>query len=235
MRIAYCFSGHLRRFWDNRSLQEQVIGRAPGDLFVHTWNTLNSGGVSWHGDTNLAAIPVDAEKLHTLQEQFGPFAKIVVDPPPQLPGHLMPTVQSRCSFWRANSFKCDREKELGIRYDVVVNLRFDLMVHEPFAFPKAIEPGVLYCLNNRNCVDHRLCCDILNFGSSRTMDLVSEIFQAMCAGRVTAPTAFSGERFLTTWCAQQHIPFRYWPACCSLLRPNGSLLTIPRAADIDVR
>jgi len=223
MKIAYCFSGYLRRFWDNSSLQTNIIRRAPGDLFVHTWDTLNYAGPTWHGDVGLASTRIDARILQKLAEQYGPFAKLVVERAPEFPAHLMPTIQGRYSCWRANQFKCEHEMQQGFCYDIVVNLRFDLVVHEPFDFPKAIERGALYCLENNNCIAQGLCCDILNFGCSRTMDIVNELYEAI----VTQATALSGERFLTQWCAQRQIPFRAVATRCSLLRSNGSLMAIP--------
>jgi hypothetical protein len=115
MRVAYCFSGYLRRFWDNPTLLEHVLRRAPGDLFVHTWDTLNYAGSTWHGDNGLALVPVDAEVLDVLSGQYGTFARLVLEHPPAFPAPLMPVIQARYSCWRSNRLKAEREQELGAR------------------------------------------------------------------------------------------------------------------------
>jgi hypothetical protein len=228
MRVAYCFSGYLRRFWDNPTLLEHVLRRAPGDLFVHTWDTLNYAGSTWHGDSGLALVPVDADVVEMLTGQYGTFARLVVEHPPAFPAALMPVIQARYSCWRSNRLKAEREQELGARYDLVLNLRFDLVVHDPFDFPETIGSGVMHCLANRNCVMQGLCCDILNFGSSPTMDAVVAIYEAMTSGKVPVEAdANSGERYLTKWCTQRGIPFRYVAARCSLQRTDASLLELP--------
>jgi hypothetical protein len=86
----------------------------------------------------------------------------------------------------------------------------------------------MHCLANRNCVTQSLFCDILNFGSSQTMDAVVAIYEAMSTGMVAVEAdANSGERYLTKWCTQQGIPFRYAAARCSLQRTDASLLELP--------
>jgi len=173
---------------------------------------------------------IDSGTLQKLAEQYGPLAKLVVEPAPEFPAHLMPTIQGRYSCWRANQFKCERERQQGFCYDIVLNLRFDLVVHKPFDFPEVIERDVLYCLENGNCIAQGLCCDILNFGCSRTMDVVNGLYEGMSDGRVTQANALSGESFLTQWCTQRQVPFRAVAAHCSILRSDGSLMAIPGLA-----
>jgi hypothetical protein len=226
MKIAYCFSGYLRRFWTNPTLVENVIKRAPGDLFVHTWNTLNYGGATWHGDTGLSNMAVDDVVLSFLRQQYGTPARLVVEAPPAFPPELMPVIQARYSVWRANALKAEVERERGFTYDLVVNLRFDLLVHEPFTLPtKGLD--TLRCLANANCVSQGLCCDILDFGSSPVMDVVADLYGAIRDGIVTEPNTSSGERFLTKWCAMNALPFTYVSVRSSILRSDGSLLDIP--------
>ena len=227
MRIAYCFSGYLRRFWDNPTLLEHIINRAPGDLFVHTWATLNYAGPTWHGDSGLSTFPVDDCVIEKLQRQYGKPLQLEVEHPPQFPEHLMPVAQARYSSMKANDMKSIQERKAGAKYDVTLNLRFDLTLHEPFSFPDLIESDVLYCLANQNCVSQKLCCDILNFGSSQTMDKINSIFNGLMAGKVTETSGSYGERLLTKWCEFNRIPFRYIAVRSSILRSDGSLLEIP--------
>ena len=226
MKIAYCFSGYMRRFWTNPTLVQNVIGRAPGDLFIHTWNTLNYGGATWHGDTGLSNMAVDDVVLSFLRQQYGPATRLMVEAPPAFPPELMPVIQARYSTWRANALKTEVERERRFTYDLVVNLRFDLLVHEPFTFPRA-NLDRLHGLSNANCVSQGLCCDILNFGSSRVMDVVAELYTAIRDGVVMEPNANSGERFLTKWCAANNVPFTYTTVRSSIVRTDGSLLEIP--------
>jgi len=226
MKIAYCFSGYLRRFWTNPTLVQHVIGRAPGDLFIHTWNTLNYAGATWHGDTGLSNMAVDDVVLSFLRQQYGKATRLVVEAPPAFAPELMPVIQARYSAWRANGLKSEVERERRFTYDLVVNLRFDLLVHEPFTLPrKGLDR--LHCLGNANCVSQALCCDILNFGSSSVMDVVADLYGAIRDGDVIEANTNSGERFLTRWCAVNGVPFTYVSVPSSILRSDNSRLEIP--------
>ena len=230
MKIAYCFSGYMRRFWDNPTIMAHIIGPTPGDLFVHTWDALNFNGATWHGDQGLSDIAVDANLVALLHNRFGTPAGLAVEKPPQFPPHLMPAIQARYSCWRANELKSKFERKHRFRYDLVVNMRFDLYLHEPVRFSERIDAGELYGLGHTNCVKQRLCSDILNVGSSAVMDVVNELYAAIRDGVVSEANTLGGERLLTKWCALQGIPFRYLQARCSLMRTNGVLQELPLQA-----
>jgi hypothetical protein len=51
----------------------------------------------------------------------------------------MPAIQARYGCGQANGLKVEREQELRSRYEIVVSLRFDLVVHKAVEFPQTMD------------------------------------------------------------------------------------------------
>ncbi len=42
MKVAYCLSGFLRCYQENKFI-ENMVAKVPGDVFIHTWDELTPG------------------------------------------------------------------------------------------------------------------------------------------------------------------------------------------------
>jgi hypothetical protein len=109
MKIAYIFHGHSRTWKDcYQNFFDNVYSVAPGDIFIHTWSTVNSLiGSHWNGWKDLEGDRLEISKqipdLTGIVQSYNPKMLIVED-------HPVVDV-SWCSF--AND---ETKAQYGIRY-----------------------------------------------------------------------------------------------------------------------
>lgn len=163
MKIAICFSGHLRKFFDGPEVQtfKQNIDllKSQGhtvDLFFSIWDTYNTKTNCHGGEEN----PIDSSVLSQLditileiqnyasmKEQFKlrnfhPTIEPEIDGIISADGILHNTPMFY-KIYRANLLKTLHETKHNFTYDVVVRYRANISLIDPLNF-FGIESGYLY-------------------------------------------------------------------------------------------
>jgi len=149
MKIAFCYSAHLRHYrraYNSilNSIYEPFSKIGEIDSFIHTWDTLGPS-FSWrvyHNNTEgLDQIKTDENDVISLYKP----KKIVVENyqeaipklllknythkeptnPALFKDGILSTLVTFYKIWQANELKKDYEKENNFKYDIVVRLRPD--------------------------------------------------------------------------------------------------------------
>lgn len=175
MKIAYVFPGHLRTFRSNGSLRQYLLNIYPGDMFVHTYSRRNVDVETWHRDGAGKDDAVTDDDIEWLDYTYPEIVAISVDPKPGGYCYAPPGCEKigpRKAFEQAHELRNAYEKLTGITYDVVFQLRFDLVFHEPFVMPETIDPNTLYGGLNLNMEEKGLDGDVWSYGHPNVMNKV---------------------------------------------------------------
>ena len=162
-KIAICFSGHLRQFFDGPELEcfKQNIDllKSQGhtvDLFFSIWNTYNTKTNSHGGEetpiddsifSQLDITLLEIQNYSTLKEMFKlrnfhPTIEPEIDAVISSDGVLHNTPMFY-KIHRANLLKTLHETKHNFKYDVVVRYRANIHLTDAFNFYD-VEPGYLY-------------------------------------------------------------------------------------------
>lgn len=142
MRVAFQIFGHLRTFARCApSLRQHLIDRHPGsDVFLHTWDRLDSETVSHHAPV-CAPLPVDEAIVAALHEAYQPKRLLVERQEPREMGELSFTNGKRIaisgiaymfySMQQANRLREAYAADTGTKYDLAVAVRPDIELFRP--------------------------------------------------------------------------------------------------------
>lgn len=138
MKIAVLMYGHMRTFkccFNN--LNKHLLSRIDADLFIHSWNTLESITPSWHTSHICHNRSVNENEINLLYRPK--FLRI--DRQPIAPKNINVVVDGvnlfgfRCmyySLYAANRLRKKYEFEKGFKYDVVIKIRPDILLKSNF-------------------------------------------------------------------------------------------------------
>jgi len=213
MRIAFCFSAHMRKYKnyfndyiDNVYYPLSKLGEI--DVFIHTWDTLGPKH-SWHtfstGTEGLDLIKTDPIEIASFYNPKTLFIENYEKTKPILylknythkkPGTpalyqegICSTTVSYYKIWACNELKKDAERREGFKYDIVVRLRPD-MRYTKFRIDRMDFKNV-YVQYHRDGVTF----DQFAIGGSAAMDVYSNCFARI--GRIYQDDFdFGGERTL---------------------------------------
>lgn len=142
VRIAFQLFGHLRTFARCApSLRQHLIDRYPdSDVFVHTWDRLDSETVSHHAPV-CEPLPVSAPVIDDVHALYRPRRLQVERQDPREMGELSFTNGNRvaisgiaymfASMQRADRLRHAYSVETGTSYDLVVAVRPDIELFRP--------------------------------------------------------------------------------------------------------
>jgi len=138
MKIAVLMYGHMRTFKSCfNNLDKYLLSRIDADLFIHSWNTIESITPSWHTSHIRHNRSVNENEIDLL---YGPRC-IRIDRQPCAPKNINKVVDGvnlfgfRCmyySLYAANKLRKKYEAEKGIKYDVVIKMRPDIYLKTNF-------------------------------------------------------------------------------------------------------
>jgi hypothetical protein len=129
MKIALCYSGQIRTGRKCIENQARFLGEhAKADTFLHTW-THNSNR-KFPGIRGITRVP--QEQIDSYVQELAPLVSLVEDPIERgiYAAHAAywPPAQSLFYSWRESiRIMHEYEERMGIKYDVVVKLRPDII------------------------------------------------------------------------------------------------------------
>lgn len=229
MKIAICFTGHLRTAVRNDTLIRHLIEpntgpNGPPDIFIHTYRTLNAPTPNWHGDTHgkdLDAAPDLAWVLATFPNVRG------VEMDTANGGHeyapteaLAKACPARWSASRAIAMMTNYETE---PYDVVLIARFDLWLGADLVLPTPA-PMTLYGSHFKH---DKADGDVFGYSAPNVMRAIGgDPFPGM-AQEIAAGAGFEGEQITTAIRKSLGYEYRVHPVRHGLLRSHGVFLVVP--------
>jgi hypothetical protein len=194
MRIAYLFHGHSRTWREcYQSFFDNVYSVAPGDIFIHTWDRVNSKyGSWWNGTYNNflknehAEISSKTINVDDLIKTYNPKHIIVeTDPGVEFAFSKYPQLQSTgyppAHVGVYNMFKSQHDVyQLTIpygSYDRYFSCRFDLCFHNKLDYTELEDTTNL--MISPNSGPHNVILDFFAFGTQDIMSIRSNFHSHM--------------------------------------------------------
>lgn len=180
MKIAYIFHGHART-WEQcyTSFFDNIFSDNPGDVFIHTWDTLNTNLSShWSNykqltqeDLNVSNKKLDAEKLY---EIFKP-KKLIVEKHQNVlfDGIEMASTKLKAMHGVKNmlysSKKCFNEAKKD-NYDLYFSLRLDILWQSKINLQN-LNLDTLWCPVLEWPGEKRMAWDVFMIASKKNMKI----------------------------------------------------------------
>lgn len=131
-RLTIELYGHLRTYQNTyQSLFEHIVlpNQKDGyevDIFIHTWDKLETDEKTWHDENSLiAGIKVDDKIKNDIMDKYNPkILKIET---------LKEKHGARLSIDAVNNLREKYEKEHNIKYNKIITTRGDILFYKPFA------------------------------------------------------------------------------------------------------
>lgn len=191
MKVAICISGHLRNIVTTfPSVRKNILDKIEGeyDIFLSTWNEYgfwtidDNKGVSNHNMKldnpeqfkdfipNLRSYEIEnlKDKADTFHEKADTILKKNQNNIRW--GRKQNIVGMYYKIWRCNELCKKYSEENNIDYDIVLRIRPDLYINN-YPLESVCKNDILYTHSNDN-----LLSDLIFYGSSDTMDKISNIY-----------------------------------------------------------
>jgi hypothetical protein len=190
MKIAYLFHGHSRTWKEcYQSFFENVYSQAPGDIYIHTWDRINSKcGSFWNSFGEEAEnISSQITNIEDIKKAYNPKDMIMqIDTGLEVPLNLFSNLSnihaSEAHIAVYNMFRSQRSvfkltENYGI-YDRYFSCRLDLFFTNKFNIEELKYDNCLTAPNiihNGHYIDiNNMVFDIFSFGSKDIMEMKSK-------------------------------------------------------------
>jgi hypothetical protein len=198
MRVAICFSGHLRNFFNNSvnllkdKIQNFEKQQNKVDLFFSIWDTYEPYN-SW-SNTEIKSNKIDVsqiEKLNPISYEIEVYddiksqflysnfnSNIKIENEKLMSEGILHSTPMYYKIMKANSLKSLYEATYNFKYDVVIRYRANIDFEKDLDF-NHLKYNIIYnrasgynCYDNRNC----MCDDIFAYGQSDIMNKYSDVY-----------------------------------------------------------
>lgn len=179
-KLAICFSGAPRTLDQTSPYIKQYIGNLWDncDFFYHTWDIETTS--PWSKEDKKEPYSIDYAKIEYFNNFYKP-KRISID---SLEGsfvHFKSQMPMWTSFGRVIQMKKLHESENNFKYDVVIRIRPDLVMHssksleEDLRLTDDLEHSLIFCdFNDKNDSVMRYVEDVLIIGCSTAMDYLAQ-------------------------------------------------------------
>lgn len=193
MRVALCFSGHLRTFratWKN--IKKNIIDVLQPDIFLHTWNqvgiTTSSKREGIYHYKTYSKKEFEENELQKALDMYQPI-KYEIEDQKDIKFNITDIIKKRSmigdfdrfyfqmySYYRANQLKKEYENKNNFIYDMVIRARPDIKYPEGIPFEKMdTSKNIVYSSDHRNGTFPRLR-DPFAVGNSFSIDQYCESY-----------------------------------------------------------
>ena len=238
MKVAYCFSGHLRTFDKTyEKISKYILKIFPGDIFIHTWDTLgnNSTKTWWSGDEKYGQ-KIDDKIIDEVNRLYDPV-KISIEEQSKLlkhdftkynssrKGEFQNTFSMWHSIYSSNKLRLEYEKQNHIKYDVVFRMRFDMLPLNTIDLNQVEDFSSLYVNKNDNCYLVNAISDIFAYSSPEIMNKYCELYKHL--EEFYLIPNLGNEIGFTKYIKHCKINVKPSNLKMSLLRINGEIVEVP--------
>jgi hypothetical protein len=223
MKIALCFSGHMRDLNETKNFWSELIKRYNIDVYASFWDVEDEK----NGDTinNFLKIytpkKYEVESYKVFKQTTQDFASMQIHTPDVLPQMFQETSKAfgqlpmYYKIWRCNGLS----KQLGIEYDLVIRARTDTLLDDNFQF---IKNDMLNIPIGTNMCAMFPYSDGINdcfaYGTPKIMDYYSFLFLEMMNYLKSGHYLFPPEHFLLVHFNRVHVKIRFFPTYMLITR-----------------
>jgi hypothetical protein len=216
MRVALCFSGHMRDLNETKNFWTELIKKYDIDVYASFWDIENPelGDTIKEFEKVYTPKRLEVESYNIFKQTTQDIASLHI----QSSNALAPLFQQTTKafgqlsmyykVWRANMLS----KQLGIEYDIVIRTRIDIVLDENF------ELQLNDCLNvpmgrvqSYSWSNNFGMNDCFAYGKPKIMDYYSFIFLQMMEYLTKGHYAFPPEHFLSVHFSKIKIQIREFP------------------------
>lgn len=182
-KIAYIFHGHART-WEScySSFFENIFSENPGDIFIHTWNKLNTQiGQHWAKYQNLTdeqiALSNSLVDIEKIKEVYKPV-QIFVEPDPGITLSESDDNQKKAAHGVKNmlygSRKAFEYAKNHNKYDIFFSLRLDILWESKLVDIDSFDTNTLWCPILQWAGGQRRAWDVFMFGTQEQIDIKTQ-------------------------------------------------------------
>lgn len=216
MKVALCFSGHIRDLNETKNFWTELIEKYKMDVYASFWDEENEA----KGDTinNFLTIYTpkkwEVDRYDLFKESTLNIASMYVEPPHFFHHNLQQAakefrqISMYYKIWKANMLS----KHLGIKYDLVVRARTDTVLDENFEIRYNQMLNVpMGRIKAQVWPDSESITDIFAYGPPKIMDYYSFVFLQAMHYQQSGHYMIPAEHLLHIHLTKAHIPIRNFP------------------------
>jgi len=225
MKIALCFSGHLRDLTETKNFWTELIKKYDIDVYASFWDIENPelGDTIKEFEKLYTPKRMEVESYDIFKQTTQDFASMHIESPTNIPNIFQNTSKAfgqlsmYYKVWRANVLS----KQLGIEYDLVIRARIDTLLDENFEIVKNNMLNVPMGINNTPAFPNSEGMnDCFAYGPPRIMDYYAFIFLQMMEYLKDGHYLFPPEHFLAVHFTKVRIEIRYFPNYMMITRKS---------------
>ncbi len=225
MKVALCFSGHIRDLEETKNFWVDLIKKYDMDVYASLWDVENEelGDTVKNFERVYTPKRLEVESYDIFKKTTQDFASMNI----QSPNIIAPQFQETSKafgqlpmyykIWRANSLT----KELGIEYDLVIRARLDIVLDDVF---ELVDNNCLNVPMGRNKVNAFPNSEGLNdcfaYGKPKVMDYYSFLCFQMMEYLNSGHYVFPPEHFLAVHFSKISIQIRFIPTYMMITRTS---------------
>lgn len=227
MKIALCFSGHLRDLHETKNFWTELIDKHKIDVYASFWDDENIELGDTINEFHKIYTPkkIEVENYNVFKESTLDLARLNVKIPQIIPTVFHDNIKSftqlsmHYKVWRANMLT----KTLGIKYDLVIRARIDTVLDENFELTKNdylnVPMGEIHsALENSWGIN-----DCFAYGSPKIMDYYSSCFLNMLSYLNDGNYLWPFEHFLSIHFSKIRIKIRFFPNYMIITRKSKNI------------
>lgn len=216
MKVALCFSGHMRDLNESKSFWVNLIKKYDIDVYASFWDIENAELGDTISEFEKVYTPkrLEVESYESFKKSTQDFASMQIQSPNSIDPFFQNTSKAfgqlsmYYKVWRANYLS----KQLGIEYDIVVRARIDTVLDEKFELQQNNYLNVpMGKVQNYNWANNYGMNDCFAYGNPKIMDYYSFIYLQMMEYLKAGHYAFPPEHFLSVHFSKVHIQIREFP------------------------
>jgi hypothetical protein len=216
MKVALCFSGHMRDLNETKNFWTELIKKYDIDVYASFWDIENPelGDTIKEFEKVYTPKRLEVESYDIFKQTTQDFASMHIQSPTNIDLLFQNTTKAfgqlsmYYKVWRANMLS----KQLGIEYDIVIRTRIDIVLDENFELQLNNYLNVpmgrvqSYTWSNNFGIN-----DCFAYGRPKIMDYYSFIFLQMMEYLKQGHYAFPPEHFLSVHFSKIKIEIREFP------------------------
>ncbi len=228
LKIAYCFGGHVRTFEQCfPTFQKHIFSKAPGDIFIHTWNELTSMTPSWWNKEPRKKQPLPREKV---LELYKPKSYIIEESRAILPIPCPDPWVSKYGHAAKHSYESalktfNLAKSHG-PYDMYFLIRFDLSWQSDLDMKEMQDTKYLYMNKFTYLNKQGAYSDIFSFGNKENTEKRLNWYWYIDQNYYLKANSISHEYEMSNYYKKEKLPIKISQLKYGLQRDTGHLHTL---------
>lgn len=216
MKIALCFSGHIRDLNETKNFWTELIQKYNIDVYASFWDVENSDKDDTINNFLKIYTPKkwETDNYNSFKESTMKIASMHVEPVIHFTKELKRAAKEfrqipmYYKIWKANMLT----KDLGIKYDLVIRARTDIVLDDTFEIRYNRMLNIpMGKIKAERWPDSLSITDIFAYGIPEIMDYYSFVFLKAIEYQQAGHYMIPAEHLINVHFTKVHIPIRYFP------------------------